>query len=206
MICCIGMILLFAACHCEAQTNSSVNPEIENRDRNLQEAFLRFPFFTPTNHEGTLMFQTLHLDNPVKINGTDFYGFRFKVPKRAAHEDFVWAFLEPVGYSEWYILPKQGKMTGFKDYLEKPRTSYRGLKGLFPLNAWHVILQQLSGDCLQDDEDYLIWFTCDPHPARISVKFTFADLGSKNPENRSVLERALDLERKGDAKPPQTVK
>lgn len=173
-----------------------------HRDERLQESFLQFPFFTPapaTNAPAQLDFHVLTLNQPLVIEGVNLYGFRFKVPKRAARESLVWAFGAPSVRHFWYILPETGSMPGFEDFFRQPRAAYEGLPPLFPTppGGKELVIQYLSGDLLEDDKSYLIWFAFGPQkPKRISVAFVFADLRSKNIHNRGVLEQALGLQRK----------
>jgi hypothetical protein len=85
---------------------------------------------------------------------------------------------------------------GFEDYLHFPRTAYEGLEHLFPTTGNQVVLQHLSGDELEDDKEYLIWFTFRaPKPSRLSLALTFSEVHTKK-TNRGAIEKALGLKRK----------
>ena len=189
--------LWFGPAVCLGDKLSNVVNSVGRRDEQLQAAFLEFPLLAPaTNAPAKLDFHTLALDKPVVIDGINFYGFRFKVPKRTAHQDLVWAFVEPGPRHFWYIMPQTGGMTGFEDFFREPRAAYEGLERLFPTAARQVVLQRLAGDSLADDHSYLIWFAFGPQrPGRISLAFTFADLPATKPK-RGALEKALGLHRK----------
>jgi hypothetical protein len=168
------------------------------RDTQLRAAFLQFPFVTPaTNDLGKPAFQNFKLTNAVIIAGMNYYGFRFKVPARANHEDLVWAFILPKGLSVWYVLPQtdpeQG-FNGFKDFLEYPRKNYPELHGLFPTDGKKVELQHLSGKSLADGQEYLIWFSFGTQkPNWMSFEFTFAKLTEKGAHRRGLMEKLLNL-------------
>jgi hypothetical protein len=168
-----------------------------HRDEKLQAAFLKFPLLTPaTNEQGEPAFQKLELNKPVNIDGIDFYGFRFQVSGRKAREDLVWAFVQN-GSATWYILPQTGKMDGFENYFYKPRTVYQDVDDLVPVKAKELVTQRLSGDALEDDKYYVIWFAFRPHkPGAISLEFTFANVPPKNSQKLGFLEKILGLHRK----------
>ena len=190
-------LLLFPAV-CFGDKLSEVVDSVGRRDEQLQASFLRFPLLTPaSNAPVKLDFQSIALNKPVIIDGISFYGFRFRVPKRTAQEDFVWAFIEPGPRHFWYILPQAGSMAGFVDFFREPRASYEDLDHLFPVKATKLVIQRLAGDSLEDDKYYLIWIAFGSQkPLRISLAFTFADLRSKKAPGRGALEKALGLHRK----------
>jgi len=197
---CLSTAWLLLPAVCLGDKLSDVAESGGRRDEQLQASFLRFPLLTPaTNAPVKLDFHVIALNQPVIIDGIDFYGFRFKVPIRTAQEDLVWAFGSPSERHFWYIIPETGSMAGFEDFFRERRASYEGLDLLCPnpLKGNELVIQRLSGDSLEDEKYYLIWFAFGPQkPGRISVAFTFADLRSKKDHNRGVLERALGLHRK----------
>lgn len=171
---------------------------IDRRNEALQGAFLQFPLLTPlTNSDGVCRFQTIDLKKAiVSVDGVGFYGFRFKVPKRATPGDFVWAFGAPKSGYNWFILPPTEIMAGFADYFHQPRAAYEGLEHLFPTTGKQVVLQSLPGDELDDEKEYLIWFAFrSPKPSRLSLAFTFAKSQSEK-SNRVAIEKTLGLKRK----------
>lgn len=190
-------LFLFPAI-CFGDKLSEVVDSVGRRDKQLQAAFLQFPLLMPaTNVPVKLDFQSIALNKPVIIDGISFYGFRFRVPKRTAQEDFAWAFIEPGPRHFWYILPQAGSMAGFEDFFREPRASYEDLDHLFPVKATKLVIQRLAGDSLEDDKYYLIWIAFGSQkPLRISLAFTFADLRSKKAPGRGALEKALGLHRK----------
>lgn len=169
------------------------------RDQALQASFSNFPLLTPaTDDDGKPAFQTWELDEPVNIKGVDFYGFRFKVTGRKNKEDLVWAYISS-GTGFWYILPETGKPEnfGFEEYFYLARSRYKGMKGLLPKEGKELVTQRLSGDELEDDKYYLIWFAFKSRtPAAISLKFTFADVPPEDAHKRKSLEQILDLDLK----------
>ena len=183
---------------CLGDKLSEVVDSVGRRDEQLQASFLQFPLLMPaSNAPVKLDFQSIALNKPIIIDGIDFCGFRFRVPKRTAQEDFVWAFIEPGPRHFWYILPQAGSMAGFEDFFREPRASYEDLDHLFPVKATKLVIQRLAGDSLEDDKYYLIWIAFGSQkPLRISLAFTFADLRSKKAPGRGALEKALGLHRK----------
>jgi hypothetical protein len=190
------MLVLPAVCF--GDKLSEVVDAVGRRDEQLQASFLQFPLLMPaTNVPVKLEFQSIALNKPVIIDGMNFYGFRFKVSQRTAHEDFVWAFIEPGPRHYWYIMPQTGSMAGFEDFFRGPRASYQDLDGLFPVKATKLVIQRLSGGSLEDGKYYLIWVAFGSQkPLRMSLAFTFADLRSKKAPDRGALEKALGLHRK----------
>ena len=168
----------------------------DRRDQQLQASFPQFPLLEPlTNSQGKAAFFKFELNSPVNIDGVAFYGFRFKVPKRTAQEDFVWAFGMPNPAFNWYIAPQTGSMAGFEDFFREPRAAYEGLGHLFPTAGTQVVLQRLHGELLEDEQEYLIWFAFRAQkPLNISLAFTFADL-PESKASRATLEEALGLHR-----------
>jgi Lectin C-type domain len=145
----------------------------------LQRAWLEFPFLTPaTNRDGQPVFQTLALTNAVEIGSTNYFGFRFRVPRRQSQQDFVWSFVLPdyQGLKSWYILPRTGTMEGFSNYFYTERNFFPAEDDLKPADGFRLILQSLSGGALDDGKTYLIWFAFKGRiPAHMSVAFTFAN-------------------------------
>jgi hypothetical protein len=168
-----------------------------HRDKKLQSSFLEFPLLEPaTDEQGKPAFQELELNKPVNIDGLDFYGFRFKVSGRKAQEDLVWAFIQN-GSCTWYILPQTGNMNGFENYFYQPRTVYQDVDDLVPLKGKQLVTQRLSGDSLEDDKYYVIWFAFRSHkPAAISLELTFANVPPKKARRLGFLENVLGLYRK----------
>jgi len=167
-----------------------------HRDEQLKAAFLQFPLLTPaTNSDGQPEFQSLSLTDPIVINGFDYYGFRFTVPRRENGEDFAWVVVQPSGYFEWDILSEKGRMDGFKEYESAPKGDYLGTRRLLPLNQKKLILQSLSGTSLKDGETYLIWCNFDDKRETLSLAFTFARLESNGTNRPLALEKALGLDR-----------
>jgi len=164
------------------------------RDEQLQAAFLQFPLLTQAaNKKGQPEFQKLDAMEPVVINGVNYCGFRFKVPQRENAEDFVWAMIQPVNLTGWYILPETGAMTGFENYRYMPKTNYPATSRLLPLNGKTLIIQSLSGDSLKDEETYLIWWSLRGKPRPMSISFTFARLGKNGLNKLPPMEKALAL-------------
>lgn len=179
---CAQMTLLFAQ-----------DAPVGHRDQQLQAAFLQFPLLSEaTNSEGQPEFQKVAMD-PMVIDGTNYYGFRFTVPPRENAEDFVWAFIDRPNLIAWYIVPERGTMDGFVEYCHVPRTTYLGTEDLRPLGAKRIIVQGLSGDSLKDGQTYLIWWSARGNPRPVSLKFTFAPLGSDKLNKIRPMEKALGL-------------
>jgi hypothetical protein len=190
--------LLFAPLSSFADKYGELLHSPSTRNGVLQRVFQQFPLLTPsTNSDGRCSFQTLDLKEPtVSIEGVGFYGFRFKVPKRTHHGDFVWAFGAPHIHYNWFIISQMETMPGFEEYFNEPRKAYEGLEHLFPTSGNEVVLQSLPGDDLEDDEEYLIWFSFrTPKPAHMSIAFTFAESQSQK-SRRGAIEKALGLKRK----------
>jgi hypothetical protein len=199
----IGVCLLATGCIVEHTVTEvpnavAVGPSPTEGDRNeqLQAAFLQFPLLdVRTNDVGDPVFQTLNFTNPVVIDGTRYYGFRFQVPQRANREDFIWAFVEPQQAFHWYIVPQTGGMTGFTHFDTRPIESLVS-EQLFPVKGINLCLQALSGEDLQDDETYLIWFGFEKgKPEHLSLKFAFAAQVADSTNEVKAIKNALALKR-----------
>jgi hypothetical protein len=167
-----------------------------DRDATLQKSFSQFPFLAPaTNSDGRPEFQTLTLANPVVIDRERFFGFRFKVPPRANHEDLLWAFVQPGDLKEWYIVPQTGEMDGFTNFYYTSKGDYLGAEPLMPLNASHLNIQYLNGDSLKDGQAYLIWFGFGRvNPRVMSLMFTFTNFDPGDPHPLRESEKTLAMD------------
>jgi hypothetical protein len=195
-------LLLFAVYfYAGAESLRAADNDLTDVDIQLQAAFDRFPLLMPaTNSAGQLAFQNLSLRNPVVVDGTNYFGFRFTVPSRANREDFIWAFVNPANNVQWQILPRAGTMLHFGSYVGANKDDYLNTEGLRPLRRKRLILQPLSGEALHDGETYLIWFVFRGEPPQVPVAFTFAKITPGTAGEPGALEKALTLERA--ASPP----
>ena len=198
---------------CFGDNSSNETQAYARRDRQLQDSYLQFKELTPANGPGKQEFHKLRLENPVNIEGKDYYGFRFTVPQRASHEDLVWAFISPnvsTGFTGWYILPGTGEtgaeamadgkeqfFDGFEDYLYFPRANYPELHELSPTGGKSLVVQHLSGNSLEDGKEYFIYFEFKSHKKTnaISLEFEFAKLTNEDAHKRKVMEKVLGLHR-----------
>ncbi len=190
--------LLFVAASSYADKYSELLHSVSKRNGILHRVFQDFPLLTPmTNSDGRCRFQTLDVKEPiVSVEGVGFYGFRFKVPKRAKPGDFVWAFGTPRNGYNWFIIGENETMAGFEDYENEPRAAYEGLEHIFPTPGKEIVLQRLPGDELEDEKEYLIWFMLrKPKPSVMSVMFTFSEVQTKK-TNLRAMEKTLGLKRK----------
>src|ERR1700743_937154 len=158
----------------------TLNPKsAENAERNCSFAknFSEFPLLAPVKDAGGKPeFYTLALTNPVVLNRERIFGFRFTVPTRTNHEDFLWSFVEPDDYKEWYIVPQNGTMNGFVNYYTDTKGEYMGAKPIWPAGGSRIIYQYLPGNFLKDGETYLIWIGFgNRNPTAMSVAFTFTN-------------------------------
>jgi hypothetical protein len=131
------------------------------------------------------------------LEGVEFYGFRFKVPKRAAQEDLVWAFGQTKYALDWQVLARTGESPKFGDYFHEPRAAYPGVgPNLAPTLGDQVVLQHLPGKSLEDEKEYAIRFAFPGQkPLKASVAFAFGNL--QGPEvTREAIEKALGLQRR----------
>lgn len=197
LICFLLAFLLLPAV-CFGEKLDDVVHSVRQRNDQLQAVFAQFPLLTSaTNKQDKLTFQTLELNKPVVIDEINFYGFRLKIPKRTNQEDFVWAFPEPKPRFFWFIIPRTGIMSGFHEFHREPMDAFKDLGQLFPVNANRLIIQRLSGDELEDGQEYLIWFAfAQQKPTQISLTFTFAVSSTNSAPNHEMMENALGLHRK----------
>jgi hypothetical protein len=195
---CFLLAFLFLPVVCFGEKLDDVVHSVRQRNDQLQAVFAQFPLLNPaTNKQDKLTFQTLKLNEPLIIDGINFYGFRLKIPKRTNQEDFVWAFPEPKPRFFWFIIPRTGIMSGFHEFNREPMKSFKDLGSLFPVNANRLIIQGLSGDELEEGQEYLIWFAfAQQKPNQISLAFTFANSSTNSAPNLEMMENALGLHRK----------
>ncbi len=167
------------------------------RDAALQQHFSQFQSFDigPLDRKPRIQTITLNRD-PLQIEGARYDGFRFTVNRGsvaagAAAPDLVWAFVPPLNYHSWYIVPKNGDMRGFERFFRVERSILPDFDGREPWEASRVFLQMLPGDYLEDGQEYLIWFRFrDDKAAEMSLMLGFAHLES--PDRFSIAE-ALGL-------------
>jgi hypothetical protein len=103
-------------------------------------------------------FQTIRFNyDPLRINGSLYYGFIFQVPTN--HGDLVWAHLDlNENRYWWYIIPEHGTMQGFTDFFSR-------LQRFWPDNTHDqqahrkVVFQWLQKENLVSGKEYMIWFT-----------------------------------------------
>lgn len=171
--------------------------EVIRRNAALQQHFFRFQSFDtgPLDRKPRIQTITLNRD-PLLIEGARYDGFRFTVNHGAvavgaAAPDLVWAFVPPLNYRFWYIVPKNGDMRGFERFFRVERSQLPDFGGREPWEASRVFLQMLPGDYLEDGQEYLIWFQFrDDKAAEMSMMLGFAHV--ENPDRSSIAE-ALGL-------------
>jgi len=202
----IRILFLLALCVCAQVTSYAAQyseEEWANLLKQLRAGFQQFPLLTPaTNSDGQPVFQKLPNETPVVIDGTNYYGFRFKVPSRKNAEDFVWATLQPQFLIGWQIIPEKGEMLGFAGYRYTAKTTYRSTSKLLPAPLRRLIVQSLDGDCLKDGETYLIWWSLSGRARQMYLSFTFAPLGPDGLNEFGPMEKALALVRVNGSPPP----
>jgi hypothetical protein len=118
---------------------------------------------------------------------------RFTVPDGMTTH-LYWAF-SVANLKEWYIVPLNGKLTGFEDFI--PNQKYR-LPAVF---NQHLILQDLPTR-LTAGEDYLLWFKIDGNQP-VQAYMSIVLLDDDRPGTAAVIEAAIGLRKqmKQKAKP-----
>jgi hypothetical protein len=191
-----ALYFLATAANLPAQNSQdAADADDAERDAALQKAFDQFPLLTPkTTDAGLPDFQTLTLTNPFVVNHERIFGFRFTVSPRSNHEDLVWAFIQPGDFKEWYILAESNNMHGFVNYYTTTKGDYLQSRPLSPMLGSDLILQNLSGDNLNDGQTYLIWFGFGNYnPRTMPLMFTFTNYNANPPHPILQFERLLGL-------------
>ena len=99
------------------------------------------------------LFQENLTDHVFTVAGKTYSGFKFHAPV-APDLDMVWSFRVPPGWDAWYIVPQEGKMTGFRDFhrIVKLFKEFPGADKPRPF------LQALDAANLVPGKEYYIWF------------------------------------------------
>ena len=124
--------------------------------------------------------------------GEQFAAFKFHTPK-TPDLDLVWCFYVPQAWMNWYIVPAQGTMQGFRNWLNADRAYAE-----FPdSDSPPVVLQSLSSKSLQPDAEYYIWFhskTEQPPAGTLTAALLFTGTGKgKRGWDHEAIEKALRL-------------
>lgn len=83
--------------------------------------------------------------------------FRFKTPDGKANWDMNWEFVTPPDtIGAWYILPREGTMTGFRRF--NFFNNYQEKDANLPEKNQRIV-QPLDGGVLKPGSEYVIWFT-----------------------------------------------
>jgi hypothetical protein len=83
--------------------------------------------------------------------------FTFKTPAGKQNWDINWEFVLPPGaLKSWYILPKEGTMTGFRTF--NTHNDYQEKGANLPEKNRRYV-QPLEGGHLKPSTEYIIWFT-----------------------------------------------
>lgn len=161
----------------------------------LQARATEFPLVPVTSGDQPLQIVAVALNERPEVfpNGQAFDAIRFRAPDRPNH-DLVWAFVAPKAWLHWYILPVEGSMQGFRNWLDADR-AYAGLE-LGADDA--LVLQTLSADRLKPGAEYLIWFSRQKHEpgevARLRLALRFAPAKADGDEwDHEAVEKTLGL-------------
>ncbi|NOS68935.1 MAG: hypothetical protein HOP33_03300 [Verrucomicrobia bacterium] len=148
----------------------TLEPE-ENEERKRREFFQeQFEKFIPVRFErdGPQLAKLQRLpvtSNMFDYQGRHYCGFSFTTPewldgdlqwmhilaKTEVQKDFSTADFE------WYIVPKSGRMKGFRNFSRLSVSNYPQLKQRFP-HTQTMFLQGLPKDYLEPGKEYAIWF------------------------------------------------
>jgi len=112
-------------------------------------------------------------------HGTGFDGIRFTVPKGEAR-DLAWAFagLQRNIPSNWYVLPRTGKMKGFRQFF-RGGPGIRDVPWEESVTPYQVFVQPLTGGELKQEQEYLIWFQFyDQRPKDLYVMLKLVPVGT----------------------------
>ncbi len=195
----VHILLAAGACLLASVALSAETPEIPEPYRSLpgklQARAAEFPLVPVTQGDTPARVGTILLNQRPEVfaNNQAFDAVRFRTPKDPGL-DLVWAFVAPQGWRHWYILPVEGTMEGFQNWLNADR-AYAG----FTFDSERPLtLQTLSADRLKPDTEYLIWFSQQNHvpdrdaPLQLALHFApgKADHGDWDHE---AVEQALGL-------------
>ena len=134
-----------------------------------------------TPHEGPAKGYTKFTMNAAK---TKLDAFKFKTPAGKTNWNLDWEFVLPqkATFSNWYILPREGTMVGFKTFT--PSTNYEE-KGTDLPQPNKRFVQPLHGGILQPDSEYIIWFSFrDETPSDVFVRLGLTPAAEKKAEKK----------------------
>jgi len=199
----MSILAVLALCLCapillRAQEDRSAALQQAQHERiaaKLQASFDSFPLLTPAvKSKGRVEFQAPAVTNPVVIDFVNYYGFRFKVPKRTNNEDLIAAMILPAGvFAGGFVVTANGAVQGVETHLRVSKTNYLNTGQLVPPNQDTLLIRYLAGDSIQDGDTDLMWWVINGKPAPTSLAFVFARLDGKAADALAALEEALGL-------------
>lgn len=81
----------------------------------------------------------------------------FKTPQGDKNFDLDWEFVAPAGsIRSWYILPREGSMSGFKTFNRQVNHTEEGVD--LPKENLRIV-QPLHDGVLKPNQEYIIWFS-----------------------------------------------
>lgn len=164
------------------------DPEIEARNALIRSQSETAFDLIPLKYDATGKAPIHFIDPAVKFfvdDGKRYFGFRFRTPTQI-EGDFSWMFLlrnadgpQSTGPMGWYIVRKNGSMTGFSHWVPRMVSEYPDLRARFPFTN-RVTLQSLPKSAFLPDEEYIIWFSFleSEKPVQFAVAFSFTLPGS----------------------------
>jgi len=148
----------------------------------LQQSYKKLPIMNLHLTQDPVRFSRLDLaSSHTIINNLDFYAFRFKTPDKPGY--LIWAFKKNKWKHQWYILPVEGEMQGFKTYAHK--VSNKNGEDLYKKND-PFILQTLPAENFKPNAEYIIWFRFDP-PVTTELTFALGMSGESEADSAKVL-------------------
>jgi hypothetical protein len=176
-----GIFLLFVTCGLAA---ASMSPEDQAREVVIKEKAPTVFELLPLAYDSSGR-APFHIIDPntryFDYKGNRYFGFRFVTPA-VIDGDFGWMFLlkpkdGPVSIrnSGWYILRRNGPMTGFRTFDRRNVADYPEVAAQFP-HTKNITVQSLPAENFLPNEEYIMWFMLplsEPRPQH-AVAFSFA--------------------------------
>ena len=128
----------------------------------------------------------------LKVNrdGSQFAVVKFQSPLKK-DADLEWAFIAP-GMTNWYIMPLEGTMKGFKNFTRMQNIRVKGAQ--LPENQT-MTFQRLTGGELKPGREYLLWFRYKTaKPADLQLCLHLSETGThKNVNKAADIARAIGI-------------
>ena len=154
---------------------------VQQMSQEMRARIDRLPLLFPeATHVGMARDTRVRLNHePIIVDGQRFDGIVFTAP--ATRASFAWAFPCPPTATRWYIFREKSDMSGFSDFIQRPRAGFGATQSWAPASVTKMTLQRLNAAALVPGERYVLWFNFkDSAPVELTVRAGFFDKQTLN--------------------------